>query len=132
VTDDDRWASGENWHDSQAVVLAAGLAALILLGLLVYGVIRVSRDSVNPPADVFPSTSAATTPSSGRKSPTSTRYTVPSVQTSQANVPPISGSPTESPSDDPGGSGDAEVTRDTPTTTYNPYPTTTPTNAGHI
>lgn len=132
MTDDDERAGGEHWHDSQGVVLAGALAALILLGLLVYGVMRVSHDSVDRPDVVFPSTSVATTPGSDRKTPTSTSYTVPSVQTSEATPPPVSEPSTESPSDDSDDSGDAEDSEDTPTTIYNPYTTTTTANAGHI
>ena len=128
-----RRPGGDDWHDTQAVVVAGGVAALILLGLLGFGVMRVSRDSVDPPGVVFPSSSAATTPASGRNSPTSTSYPMPSVQTSEATAPSITGPPTESPSDDPGGSGDAGVTQDTPTTIYNPYATpSSSSSAGHI
>jgi hypothetical protein len=51
---------------------------------------------------------------------------MPSVQTSQDN-PVAPGPPTSSTSEPP----DYETTT-TQTTIYNPYPTTTPTNAGHI
>lgn len=133
MTDDDERLGGENWHDSQAAVVAGGLAALVLLALLVYGVMRVSRDSVDrPPELVYPSTSVATTPASGLKTPTSTSYAVPSVQTSQGTLPPVTAPPAESPSDDPDDSGSSGVTEDTPTTIYNPYTTTTTANAGHI
>lgn len=130
MTDDDERRGGESWHDSQAAVVAGGLAALVLLGLLVYGVMRVSRDSTDrPPEVVYPTTSVATTPTSGLKTPTSTSYPVPSVKTSQETAPPVTGPPTDAPPDDPGDSG---VTEDTPTTIYNPYTTTTTANAGHI
>lgn len=133
MTHDDEQVGGENWHDSQAAVVAGGLAALVLLGLLGYGVMRVSRDSMDRPHQVvYPSTSVATTPSSGLKTPTSTSYPVPSVQTSQETGPPVTGPPTESPSDSPDGPGDSDGTQDTPTTIYNPYTTTTTANAGHI
>ena len=130
MTHDDEQVGGENWHDSQAVVVAGGLAALVLLGLLGYGVMRVSRDSTDRPHQVvYPSTSVATTPSSGLKTPTSTSYPVPSVQTSQETGPPVTVTPPESPSDGPGDSGG---TQGTPTTIYNPYTTTTTANAGHV
>ncbi|WP_319458081.1 MULTISPECIES: hypothetical protein [unclassified Mycobacterium] len=133
MTDDDERRSGESWHDSQAAVVAGGLAALVLLGLLLYGVMRVARDSTDrPPQVVYPSTSVATTPASRLKTPTSTSYPMPSVQTSQETTPPVTGPPTDSPSEDPGDSGDSGVTQDTPTTIYNPYTTTTTANAGHI
>lgn len=130
MTHDDEQVGGENWHDNQAAVVTAGLAALVLLGLLVYGVMRVSRDSTDrPPQVVYPSTSVATTPASGLKTPTSTSYRVPSVQTSQETGPPVTGPPADSPSGD---SGDSGITQDTPSTIYNPYTTTTSANAGHI
>jgi hypothetical protein len=75
-----------------------------------------------------PETSVAT--SSGphpSKTTSSTSYSVPRVQTSQDNGV-VSGPPGESTSAEvPGGRETL-----TPTTTTNPYPTTTPTNAGHI
>jgi hypothetical protein len=49
------------------------------------------------------------------------------VQTSQEN--PVITRPTQSSSTDDGSDGDETTTS---TTAVNPYPTTTPTNAGHI
>jgi hypothetical protein len=130
VRDDDERGPGGHWHESPATVFAGGVAALVLLGLLGYGVMRVSRDSVDPPAVVFPSTSVATTPGSTVKTPTSTSYLVPSVQTSQATAPPVTAPPPEPPSGDSGG---GVVTTDTPTTIYNPYATSSSSSsAGHI
>jgi hypothetical protein len=115
------------WHDQRQVVIAAGAAALVLLALLVWAVINTSHSSMTPNTPA-PETSVAT--SSGphtSKTTSSTSYSVPSVQTSQDNGV-VSGPPGESTS--AGVPGGRET--DTPTTTANPYPTTTPTNAGHI
>jgi cytoskeletal protein RodZ len=117
-----------NWHDQQPVILASGAAALVLVALLVWAVIHTANQSSRPPEPVDLAPSSATSSTYTTKSTTSTTYTVPSVQTSQDNpvapVPPLSTAPDDGP-------GDAETT--TPTATiYNPYLTTTPTNAGHI
>jgi cytoskeletal protein RodZ len=115
-----------SWHDQQPMVLAAGAAALLLLAILVWAVIHTANQSSRPPAPVDFGPSSATSSTYTTKSTTSSSYTVPSVQTSQDNrvvtVPPES-----TPADGPAGD---EAT--TSTTTANPYPTTTPTNAGHI
>ena len=109
------------------MVLAAGAAALLLLAILVWAVIHTANQSTRPPGPVDFGPSSATSSTYTTKSTTSTSYTVPSVQTSQDN--PVVTAPSEStPSDD--GPGRDETT--TSTTTANPYPTTTPTNAGHI
>ncbi len=87
-------------------------------------VIRVSRDSVDPPAVVFPSTSVATTPGvDGQRPSTSTSYLVPSVQTSEATGPPVTAAPPEPPTGRFGPAGSRP--RTTPTTIYNPYATST-------
>ena len=113
-----------SWHDKQELILAAGAAGVILLALLVWAVIHTADKSA-PSSVEFPPSSAAsstyTTPSTS-----STTYTVPSVQTSEDNPLPT-GPPPPSTPDFP---DDAETTTETPT--VNPYPTTTPTNAGHI
>jgi hypothetical protein len=114
-----------NWHDQQSVIIAAGVAALVLLGLLVWAVIHTANDSSRPPAPVDLPTSSATSSTYTTKSTSSTSYTVPSVQTSQDN-PVIGPPPTSTPEQGP----DDDTT--TTTTTANPYPTTTPTNAGHV
>jgi hypothetical protein len=125
VTDDDRWPRA-SWHDSQPLVLAAGVAALLLVALLVYAVVRVSHDSLEPPGVMRPGTSVATTPGTELKTPSSTSYSVPRVTTSQESAPPPP-PPAESPDEDePSESTEQE------TTTYNPYTTTTTSNAGAI
>lgn len=109
-----------SWHDKQEVILAAGVAGVILVALLVWAVIHTANKSTPSPLEFPPSSATSstyTTPSTS-----STTYPVPSVQTSEDN-PVLTGPPPPSAPDD---ADDAE------TTTANPYPTTTPTNAGHI
>jgi hypothetical protein len=125
VTDED---GRPDWHDQRGLVWAAGVAAVALIGLLVYAVIRVSSGSSLLPGLEPSGTSVATTPSfTSKTSSTTTSYTVPSVQTSEDTGPPLILPPTE---ESPG--SDDSGTTTTSTTIYNPYGTTTPTNAGHI
>lgn len=116
-----------DWHDHPGVIWAAGVAAVALVGLLVYAVIRVSGGSSLLPGDAPPAPSYATTSSTSKTTSTSTSYTVPSVQTSEDTGPPATVPSTE---DNPG-SDDSDSTP-TSTTIYNSYGTTTPTNAGHV
>ena len=114
-----------SWHDQQPVILTAGVAGLLLLALLVWAVINTADNSSRPPEPtMFPTSSVASSPYT-TESTSSTSYTVPSFQTSEDNPvitePPSSTSPDEGPDDD-----------ETTTPITNPYPTTTPTNAGHI
>jgi hypothetical protein len=117
-----------DWHDHPGVIWAAGVAALALVGLLVYAVIRVSGGSSLLPGDAPPAPSYATTSSTSTGTSTTTSYTVPSVQTSEDTGAPVTGPPPEASTEDR--SGPTETT--TSTTIYNPYSSTTPTNAGHI
>jgi hypothetical protein len=114
-----------NWHDQQPVIVAAGVAGLVLLAILVWAVIHTADNSSRPPEPTDLPTSSATSSTYTTSSSSSTSYTVPSVQTSQDN-PVVSGPPpttgVEGPDDD----------TTTSTTAAIPYPTTTPTNAGHI
>jgi hypothetical protein len=116
----------EDWHDHPGVIWAAGVAAVVLVGLLVYAVIRVSSGSSLLPGDDAPAPSYATTSSTTTTS-TTTSYTVPSVQTSEDTGPPVTVPSTAGDS----GSDDSDTTTSS-TTTSNPYNTTTPTNAGHV
>jgi cytoskeletal protein RodZ len=119
----------QDWHDRQGVMWAAGAAALALVGLLVFAVIRASDDSSRPPNFAPPDTSEATSePSTWTTSTSSTSYTVPTVQTSEPDAP-APGPATPAPTDDSGPDTDTPATS---TTTSNPYNTTTPTNAGHV
>jgi hypothetical protein len=73
-----------NWQDQRPVVWSGGVAALILVALLVYGVMRTSDSSKVPEAVPIPSSSA--TPSTYTTSSTSTTsYTVPRIETSEVN-----------------------------------------------
>jgi cytoskeletal protein RodZ len=127
VKDDD--GGRQDWHDRQGVMWAAGAAAVALVGLLVFAVIRASDDSSRPPNFAPPDTSESTSePSTWSTSTTSTSYTVPSVQTSEPDVPGPAPA-TTLPTDDSGPDTDTSTTS---TTTSNPYNTTTPTNAGHV
>lgn len=113
-----------SWHDKQEVILAAGVAGVILLALLVWAVIHTANKSTPSSVELPPSSATSstyTTPSTS-----STTYTVPRVQTSEDN-PVLTGPP---PPSTPDSTDDAETT--TETSSANPYPTTTPTNAGHI
>jgi hypothetical protein len=123
VTDED---GQPDWHDHPGVIWAAGVAAVALVGLLVYAVIRVSSGSPLLPDGAPTATSYATLSSTSQTTSTSTSYTVPSVQTSEDTGPPVTVASTE---DNP---DDSDSTTTTSTTTSNPYNTTTPTNAGHI
>ena len=117
--------------DNHSLVWAAGVAALLLVALLVYAVVRVSDESVDRPAVVFPSTSVATTPGSGLKTPSSsTSYSVPRVTTSQETAPPAPPSTTEEPDDED--DEPSESTEEEETTIFNPYATTTTGSAGAI
>ncbi len=117
-----------DWHDQQSLIMAAGVAALILLALLVYAVIRTS-DSARTPATVPVPSSSATPTTYTTPSTSTTSYTTPRVTTSEDNpglpVPSTSGAPSAE-------EGGDEATSQTPTTTRDPYFSTTPTNAGHI
>ena len=73
-----------DWLDQRPVVMTAGAAALILVALLVYAVIRTSDSSKVP--DTVPIPSSSATPSTYTTSSTSTTsYSVPRVQTSEDN-----------------------------------------------
>lgn len=101
-----------NWHDQRSVVLTAGVAALVLLALLVYAVIRTSDSSTGP--QTVPLAPSSATPSTYTTSSTSTTtYSVPRVQTSQDNpaiTPPSVEQSTGRESDD-------DTTAQDPTTT---------------
>jgi hypothetical protein len=119
------------WHDNQSVVWAAGVAAVILLGVLIYAVVAMSGGPTDAPVPGAPLPSYATTSGSrtSTSSTTSTSYPVPSVQTSELSP----GAPTAS-TDRP---TDLVPDLDTPsattsTTIFNPYVTTTQPAAGHV
>jgi hypothetical protein len=126
-TDDDAWA----WREHQGAVWAAGVAAVLLLAVLVFAVIRTSTDAVRPGGVTTPagssSDSTATSPTTAW--PT-TSYTLPNVQTSQADVLPPAGVP-PAPSDDR--EPDGELPPSSETTSVDPYaPSTTSGSAGAV
>jgi hypothetical protein len=116
-----------SWHDQQPVILAAGGAGLVLLVLLVWAVIDTSVNSRVPDTEPFAPPSA-TSSTFTTNSTSSTSYSVPRVQTSQ-DIPVVTGPAESTPTDAPRG---PETTAETPTTTTNPYLTTTTSSAGHI
>ena len=125
--DDDRRPGDEPWHDNQSVILASGVGALALVGLLVFAVMRVSDNSVAPPNVGYDTSVAGTTSFTTPSSTTS--YTTPSVQTSEFTPEPAQ--PPDAPSND--GPGDQSEPPAAPTTIYNPYaPPTSQGSAGHI
>lgn len=125
--DDDRRPGDEPWHDNESVILASGVGALALVGLLVFAVTRVSDNSVDPPNVGYDTSVAGTTSFTTPSSTTS--YTTPSVQTSEFTPEPAQ--PPDAPSND--GPGDQSEPPAAPTTIYNPYaPPTSQGSAGHI
>jgi hypothetical protein len=131
VWDDDRRVDDEPWYDNQTLVLASGVAGLVLVGLLIFAVVRVADHSVDPPDIRDLDSSVATTGSSFTTSTTTTSYSVPSVQTSELGPAPAG--PPPPPAAPPSEEGAQPSTADTPTTIYNPYaPATSTGSAGHI
>lgn len=71
----------QDWESQRTVVVTAGVAALVLLAILVYAVMRTS-DSSKPETVPIP-TSSITPSTYTTSSTTTTSYSVPSVQTSE-------------------------------------------------
>jgi hypothetical protein len=128
--DDDK----DGWQDNQSVVWAAGVAAVILLGVLIYAVVEMSGGSSDPPVPGAPLPSYATTSGSrtSTSSTTSTSYPVPSVQTSELSpgFPTAPSASTDQPTDQVPDLDTPSPT--TSTTIFNPYVTTTQPAAGHV
>jgi hypothetical protein len=120
VADDDE----PDWHDQRPIVMTAGVAALILVAILVYAV-SCTSDSSKVPETVPIPTSSATPSTYTTPSTSTTSYSVPSVQTSEDNPvapgPPASGTTSEESS--------SEEPSDELSTT-DPYATTTSSSAG--
>ena len=118
------------WHNRASVVWAAGVAAVLLLGLLVFAVVQMSGgDPMVPPQPGAPLPTYATPSSTSSPDTSSTSYAVPSVQTSEPPVGPVS-TATDTPTEDaPDPDTSAPATS---TTIYNPYVTTTNPAAGHV
>ncbi len=77
-----------NWYDEQSLVVAAGVAGLILLAILVYAVMRTSDSAKVPETVSIPTSSATPSTYTTSSTTTTTSYTVPSVETSEYNPPP--------------------------------------------
>ncbi|MCV7225621.1 hypothetical protein [Mycolicibacterium komossense] len=119
------------WHNQQSVVWSAGVAAVVLLGVLIYAVVQMASGPDRPsgPPPPLPTYQSASKTPESTSSSTTTSYPVPSVQTSQ-DFPGAVISPTDQPSTDVP-APDVPTTQ-TPTTIYNPYVTTTNPAAGHV
>jgi cytoskeletal protein RodZ len=116
------------WHNRQPVLWAAGVAAVVLLALLVFAVIQMSQGPTStPPQPGEPLPSYATSGSATPASTTATSYPVPSAQTSEDS--PSAGTPVGTPPDEV---PDPDTSSSTPTTIFNPYVTTTQPAAGHV
>lgn len=118
------------WHNQASVVWAAGVAAVLLLGVLIFAVVQMSGGSpTSPPEPGAPLPSYATPSSTSGAGTSSTSYAVPSVQTSE----PSPGMPTATTDQSTEQAPDTDTaTPSTPTTIYNPYVTTTNPAAGHV
>jgi cytoskeletal protein RodZ len=115
------------WHNGQPVLWAAGAAAVVLLALLVFAVIRMSQGpTTTPPQPGQPLPSYATSRTTSEP-PTTTSYPVPSAQTSEASPGAVTSSdvPTQQ-------APDPDTPSSTSTTIFNPYVTTTQPAAGHV
>jgi cytoskeletal protein RodZ len=118
------------WHNQASVVWAAGVAAVLLLGVLIFAVVHMSGGSpTSPPEPGAPLPSYATPSATTATGTSSTSYAVPSVQTSEPS-PGLSTDTTDQPTEQ---APDTETAiTSTPTTIYNPYVTTTNPAAGHV
>lgn len=126
---DDDGPSG-SWVDHDDLIWAAGLAALLLVALLVWAVLRMSTDVAErdgPSSPGIATTTSAGTSSTVRTGSSTTSYPVPRPETSEPAVapppPPTGSSESAAP----------QLESPTPTTIYNPYaPTTTVPSAGSV
>ncbi len=98
----------QHWSNRPQAIYAAGAAAVLLLGILIFAVMRTSEGSSEPPGT--PITPSSSTPSSTytTSSTTTTSYTTPSAQTSDQDLPPA-GPPTST-----GDGSSPTTTEDTP------------------
>lgn len=83
-----------HWSNQPATIVAAGVAAVLLIGVLVFAVMRTAEDSSEPPGTLVTPSSSATSSTYTTSSTTTTTYTTPSPQTSDQDLPPSSPSPT--------------------------------------
>ena len=123
----------KTWFERPPVIFSAGTAAIALVLVLIFAVMKTSQDSLAPPDSIAPPATSSTSQSWTPSSSTTTSYTLPSVQTSEQNLAPPAPPPAGR---EPTGEAPAEATdSDTPTTwttIFNPYVTTTPPLAGHV
>ncbi|NTY61135.1 hypothetical protein [Mycolicibacterium sphagni] len=126
---------GDDGHDGQQTIwiYVSGVAAIVLLVMLVYAVMDTAESSQRRDGPVTYAPAISTTPTTtSRKTSTTSRTTSPRISTTDMN--PSSGPP-PSPSETAGElTSPPETDYTTPTTTVtmtNPYATTSPPNAGH-
>lgn len=100
------------WFNRPGTIFAAGAAAVLLVGVLIFAVMRTADDSSAPPDTFVPPTSSTPSSTWTPSTTTTTSYTTPSAQTSDQNLPPA-GPPTSDQSGPP-----------TPTTENTPDPGT--------
>ncbi|MCV7345003.1 hypothetical protein [Mycolicibacterium rhodesiae] len=126
---------GDGGHDGQqnTLVYVSGVAALVLLAILVYAVLDTSESSQRRDGPVTYAPAISTTTSSSKKTSTTSRTTSTRISTTDLN-PGSASSTSTSPSDT---SSEvvipSETEYTTPTTTVtltNPYATTSVPNAG--
>ncbi|MET0701946.1 MAG: hypothetical protein ABWY93_20020 [Mycobacterium sp.] len=118
------------WHNRPPVLWAAGAAAVALVALLVFAVIRMSQGpTTTPPQPGEPLPSYATSrTSSEAATTTTTSYPVPSAQTSEDSPGAVTTGGTPPPQD----ALDPDTSTPTSTSIFNPYVTTTQPAAGHV
>ena len=127
---------GDDGHDGQQTtwIYVSGVAAIVLLVMLVYAVMDTAESSQRRDGPVTYAPAIGTTPTTtSRRTSTTSRTTSPRISTTDMN--PTSGSTTPtSPSESAGElTSPPETDYSTPTTTVtmtNPYATTSSPNAG--
>jgi len=118
--------------DDRKWVPAAGVAAAVLVGSLVFGVVHTARNATHPaPPASIPSPATSSAPRHPVLStPPPTSYAVPTAQTSAGAPEPSTSSAGPVPPVPADSAPESAVPA--PTTIFNPYATTTAPNAGAI
>ena len=98
----------DHWVNRPATIFAAGAAAVLLIGVLIFAVMRTAGDSSLPPDTFVPPSSSTPSSTYTTSSTTTTTYTTPAPQTSDQNLP--SAAPSASGTSEPSTS----TTADTP------------------
>ena len=124
----------KSWFERPPVIFSAGTAAIALVIVLIFAVMKTSQDSMAPAESIAPPATSNTSESWTPSSSTTTSYPRPSVQTSEQNlVPPAPPPPVErEPTDEATAEATDTEAPTTPTTIFNPYVTTTPPLAAHV